>query len=160
MTRNNDAPGTLIEAVNYFADGDVALAFVANLRWPSGEQICPKCSGVAKQYYLKSQRRWKCRYCRHQFSIKVGTIFEDSPVPLSKWLPAVWMLCNCKNGISSHELAGALGVTQKTAWFMLHRIQLAMQSKSFAKASGNVEVDETYIGGKARNISKSKKARV
>jgi transposase-like protein len=100
---------------------------------------------------------WKCRDCKRQFSVKVGTIFEDSPIGLDKWLPALWMIVNHKNGISSHELARALGVTQKTAWFMNHRLRLAMQSNSIEKISGEVEVDETYIGGKARYISKGKR---
>jgi transposase-like protein len=158
--KKTDAPSTLLEAVRYFADEDVALAFLANVRWPSGEQQCPNCGTEAEHYYLSSQKRWKCRECRKQFSIKVGTIFEDSPIKLSQWLPAVWMLVNCKNGISSHELARALGVTQKTAWFMLHRIRLAMQEGTFNKMNGDVEVDETYIGGKARNMHASKRKRV
>lgn len=160
MKRNIDAPATLIEAVQYFADEDAALIFVANLRWPDGEQACPKCGSVGKHYYLKNQRRWKCCDCRKQFTVKVGTIFEDSPLPLSKWLPAVWLLCNCKNGISSHELARAIGVTQKTAWFMLQRIRLAMQAESFEKMNGHVEVDETFIGGRARFMHKAKRERV
>jgi transposase-like protein len=160
MAKKIDAPATLLEAVRYFADEDVALTFLANIRWPAGEQECPKCGSVAQHYYLATQRRWKCRDCRKQFSIKVGTIFEDSPIPLSKWLPAVWLLVNCKNGISSYELARDLKVTQKTAWFMLHRIRLAMQNGSFDKFTGEVEVDETFIGGKARFMHKDKKARV
>lgn len=157
---DQDAPETLLEAVTYFADEEVALAFLANIRWPSGEQGCPKCGSEREHGYLKSRRVWKCRDCGKQFSIKVGTIFEDSPISLSKWLPAMWMLANCKNGISSYELARALGVTQKTAWFMLHRIRLALQSGNFDKMGGDVEVDETYIGGRARFMHKNKKDRV
>jgi len=160
MSDTTKAPATLLEAITYFADRDVALAFLANVRWPDGEQVCPKCGSVAEHYYLKNQRRWKCRDCRKQFSIKVGTIFEDSPISLSKWLPAVWLLVNCKNGISSYELARDLGVTQKTAWFMLHRIREAMRVGSFDKMDGEVEVDETYIGGKAKNMHKAKRERV
>ena len=160
MDTQHDAPETLLEAIQYFADEDVALAFVANLRWPSGEQACPKCGSVGEHYFLKTRRVWKCRDCRKQFSIKVGTIFEDSPVKLSKWLPAVWMLVNCKNGISSYELARDLGVTQKTAWFMLHRIRLAMQDGSVEKMTGEVEVDETYIGGKAKNMHLARRKRI
>ena len=115
---------------------------------------------MGKHYFLQTEKRWKCRDCRKKFSFKVGTIFEDSPIPLSQWLPAIWMLCNCKNGISSHELARALGVTQKTAWFMTHRIRLAMQSGSFEKMDGEVEVDETFIGGRARFMHKAKRDRV
>lgn len=158
---SNDAPATLLEAVTYFADENVAHAFMANLRWPNGQQVCPKCGAVDAHYFLKSRRKWKCRACRKQFSLKVGTIFEDSPIKFSKWLPALWMLANCKNGISSYELARALGVTQKTAWFMLHRIRLAMQSETFEKMGqlgGTVEVDETYVGGLAKNMHKAQRA--
>ena len=154
------APETLLQAVAYFADKDVAHEFVARLRWPDGEQTCPHCGSVGEHYFLKSRRIYKCRDCRKQFSIKVGTIFEDSPIALSKWLPAMWMLANCKNGISSYELARALGVTQKTAWFMLHRIRLAMQSDDFGKMDGEIEADETYIGGKAKNMHRSRKTRI
>ena len=160
MPNVDKAPETLLEAVLYFADEEVSLAFVANLRWPTGEQDCPKCGSVNEHYFLKTRRVWKCKDCKKQFSVKIGTIFEDSAIPLSKWLPAMWMLVNCKNGISSYELARAIGVTQKSAWFMLHRIRLAMQSDSFDPFDGEVEVDETYIGGKARFMHKAKKARV
>ena len=162
MDTQYDSPETLLEAIQYFADEDAALAFVANLRWPSGEQACPKCGSIGDHYFLKSRRVWKCRDCRKQFSIKVGTIFEDSPIKLSLWLPAVWMLVNCKNGISSYELARDLGVTQKTAWFMLHRICLALQSEGgfFEKMDGEVEVDETYIGGKAKNMHRERRKRI
>lgn len=142
----NRQPRTLLEAVTYFADKDVALQFVAALRWPNGI-ICPNCESDDVGL-LSTRRLWKCRECSKQFSAKVGTIFEDSPIGLEKWMPAMWMIVNCKNGISSYELARALGVTQKTAWFMLHRIRLAMQSKSFRKFKG--DVDETFIGGNAR----------
>jgi transposase-like protein len=145
-------PQNLLEAVRYFSDLDVATEFVANLRWPSGP-VCPKCGGV-EHSYLTTRRIWKCKACKKQFSVKVGTIFEDSALGLDKWLPAVWLIANSKNGISSHELGRALGTTQKSAWFMLHRIRLAMQTGSFEKFSGTVEVDETYIGGKARNMHK------
>ncbi len=151
-------PKTLLEAVRYFADLDVATEHVAKTRWPDGP-VCPACGLVdEKHYYLKTRRVWKCRSCKKQFSVKVGTIFEDSPIGLDKWLPAMWMVGNCKNGISSYEVARDLGVTQKTAWFMMHRIRLAMQQGSIDKLSGEVEVDETYIGGKARNMHKSKRA--
>lgn len=154
----NRAPETLLEAVEHFADPDVALDFVAKLRWPDGPE-CPQCEAKDPSF-LKSRRLWKCRACKKQFSVKVGTIFEDSPISLSKWLPAMWLLANCKNGISSYELARALGVTQKTAWFMLHRIRLAMQAQSFGSMGGEVEIDETFIGDKARNMHKSKRERV
>lgn len=143
-------PGTLLEAVRYFADLDVANEFVASLRWPQGP-TCPKCGG-SDHYFLAKRRLWKCKGCQRQFSVKVGTIFEDSPLGLDKWLPAVWLTVNSKNGISSHELARSLGITQKSAWFMLHRIRLVMRTGSFNKFEGTVEVDETYIGGKAANM--------
>jgi transposase-like protein len=150
-------PTSLLEAIQYFSDVDVATEFVASLRWPNGP-VCPRCGGV-EHSYLHTRRVWKCKSCKRQFSVKVGTVFEDSPLGLDKWLPAVWLIANSKNGISSHELGRALGVTQKSAWFMLHRIRLAMQSGSFLKFSGEVEVDETYIGGKARNMHKAERKR-
>jgi transposase-like protein len=152
------APDTLLEAVQYFADKDVALAFVANTRWPRGPE-CPHCH-APEPLFLQTRRIWKCRICKKQFSVKVGTIFEDSPLSLSKWLPAMWMLANCKNGISSYELSRAIGVTQKTAWFMLSRLRLALQSETGGKFGGKVEADETYIGGKARNMHYGKRKRV
>jgi transposase-like protein len=129
------------------------------LRWPDAKVKCPEC-GSEKVCYLAKNRLWKC-YATHpkpRFTLKTGTIFEDSPIALEKWLPAVWMLLNCKNGISSWELHRALGVTQKTAWFMLHRIRLAAQNKTFNKLAGEVEVDETFIGGKARFMHSDKRA--
>jgi transposase-like protein len=150
-------PKTLLEAVRYFSDLDVAIQHVAATRWPDGP-VCPKCGVLdEKHYYLKSRRVWKCRACKKQFSVKVGTIFEDSPIGLDKWLPAMWIIANAKNGVSSCEVHRAIGVTQKTAWFMMHRIRLAMQSGSIEKLSGHVEADETYIGGKARNMHKDKR---
>ena len=157
MNNNRVFPRTLIDTIKHFADADVAVEFLSKIRWPKGP-ICPHC-GNKKVCFLKTRRVFKCttRPCRKQFSIKVGTIFEDSAVGLDKWLPVVWMIVNCKNGISSWELHRALGVTQKTAWFMLHRIRLAMQSGTFEKLSGKVEVDETFIGGKARNMHADKR---
>ena len=156
------APATFLEAVRFFADEEDAIQFLADVRWPDGEQVCPKCGTVGRHYWLKNQRRWRCREkaCRRQFSIKVGTIFEDSPIKLSQWLPAVWLLVNCKNDISSYELSRHLGVTQKTAWFMLQRIREALRMGSFEKMDGEVEVDETYIGGKAKNMHIAKRKRV
>lgn len=136
---------------------DVATEYVAKLRWPEGS-VCPRCGILdEKHYYLKTRRVWKCRACKKQFSVKVGTIFEDSPIGLDKWLAAIWMIANCKNGVSSYEIHRAIGVTQKTAWFMMHRIRLAMQTGTFEKLSGKVEADETFIGGKARNMHKDKR---
>lgn len=148
-------PTTLLEAVRYFADEDVAVAFVAKLRWPDGP-VCPRC-GDKRHYYLSTRRRWKCKACQKQYSVKIGTIFEDSPIGFDKWLPCLWMVANSKNGISSHEMARSLGVTQKTAWFMDHRIRLAMKTGTFQKLSGEVEFDEAYIGGSPKNYSKSKR---
>ena len=157
---SDSTPQTLLQAVTFFADNDAAIQYVADMRWANGEQYCPKCGSVAKHYFMKTRKRWKCRDCRHQFSVKVGTIFEGSPIKLSKWMPAVWMLANSKNGISSYELARALGVTQKTAWFMLHRIREAMKGEDFRMFDGEVEADETYIGGKAKNMHIEKRKRV
>lgn len=151
-------PQTLLEAIQFFADKDVAQTFLVTLRWPDGHPTCPRCNGQ-KVSYVTTRRTWTCLNCRKQFSAKVGTIFEDSPVTLTKWLPAMWMVANCKNGISSHELARALGVTQKTAWFMVHRIRLAMQAGTFDKFSGQVEADETFIGGRARFMHKDRRER-
>jgi transposase-like protein len=159
MNKTIAAPTTLVQAVRYFSNPDVSLAFLAGLRWPDGV-TCPIC-GSKENSFLKTRRIWKCKGCGKQFSVKLGTVFEDSPIGLDKWLPAIWLLVNAKNGISSYELHRALGVTQKTAWFMLHRIRLAMQTKTFTKRfKGEVEVDETFIGGRARFMHKDKKARV
>src|ERR1035441_9929520 len=152
------AHATLRDAILYFADFEHCHKFMVDLRWSDGRVKCPVC-GSEKVTYLAKNRVWKC-YAVHpkpRFTLKTGTIFEDSPIPLEKWLPAVWMILNDKNGISSWELHRAIGVTQKTAWFMLHRIRLAMQSKTFNKLGGEVEVDETFIGGKARNMHKSRR---
>jgi transposase-like protein len=153
VSKRKALPTSLLEAVRYFTDLDVATEFVAKLRWPNGP-VCPNCGGV-EYSYLTTRRLWKCKECKRQYSVKVGTIFEDSPLGLDKWLPAVWLVANSKNGISSHELARALGVTQKSSWFMTHRIRLAMQTGSFDKLDGTVEVDESFIGGKARNMHRS-----
>jgi transposase-like protein len=146
-------PKTLQQAVRYFADEQTCIDTVAAIRWPNGP-VCPKCQH-REHYYLATQKRWKCKKCAKQFSIKSGTIFEDSAIPLDKWLIALWMLVNCKNGISSYEVGRALGLTQKSAWFVLHRLRLALQKGSLVKLGGpdgEVEVDETFIGGKARNM--------
>jgi len=150
-------PTTLIEAIRYFSDIDVCTQFVAKLRWPT-HPVCPRCGSV-EHSYLTTRRVWKCKGCKKQFSVKLGTIFEDSALGLDKWLPAIWLIANSKNGISSHELGRALGITQKSAWFMLHRIRLAMQTGNFNKLDGEIEVDESYIGGKARNMHKDVRKR-
>jgi transposase-like protein len=152
-----ELPETLQEAIAYFADKTRALEFMIALRWPDGVVRCNRCE-CADVRFMASVMRWKCRECKnHQFSVKVGTLFEDSPLGLEKWLPAFWLITNAKNGISSCEIARALGVTQKTAWFMLQRIRLALQNESLRKQTGQVEVDETFIGGKARNMHKGKR---
>src|SRR5438105_1130072 len=151
-------PQTLIEAVRYFADPAVCHGYMLKVKWPRGRVVCPKCGGE-NIGVIASRRMLQCKAkeCRKQFSAKVGTIFEDSPLPLSSWFVAVWSIANAKNGVSSCELARALGVTQKSAWFMLHRIRLAMQDGSLVSIGGQVEADETFIGGKARFMHKSKK---
>jgi transposase-like protein len=157
-----EAPKTLRDAIIYFADPDNCVAYMVAHRWPDGV-FCPTC-GRTGVTWLATQRKWQCKsaHAKRQFSAKVGTIFEDSPLGLEKWLPAAWIIATAKNGVSSCEIARSLGVTQKTAWFMLHRIRKAMQSGSLMKMGGNggeVEVDETFIGGKARNMHLSKRQR-
>ncbi len=146
-----DTPKTLLEAVTYFSDPRVCFEAMLAVKWPDGKPICPKC-GHDEAYIIRTRSLLDCKKCRKTYSVKVGTIFEDSPLPLQKWFVAIWCIANAKNGISSCELGRALGVTQKTAWFMLHRIRLAMQTGSFRKLAGEVEVDETFIGGRARNM--------
>src|SRR5712671_5109903 len=146
---------TLQQAIRYFSDEQVCIDTVAGLRWPDGIPTCPKCA-YKEHYWLATQKRWKCKKCSRQFSVKQHTIFEDSPLSLDKWLTALWMIVNCKNGISSHEVARDLGITQKSAWFMLHRLRLALQSRTLlmSKAGGpdsEVEVDETFVGGQKKN---------
>ena len=147
-------PETALEAIRYFGDPDNCHSFMVKMRWPNGI-TCPRCGSEKIGKLVLPRRIWNCGGCKKQFSAKVRTIFEDSPLGLDKWLPAVWLIVNAKNGISSCELARSVGVTQKTAWFMLHRIRLALHEGSFDKLSGRVEADETFIGGKARNRHKS-----
>ena len=153
-------PQTLLEAIRYFADPDTCLDYMVQSRWPNGV-TCPTC-GNSEVTFLSTRRIWKCKttHSKQQFSAKVGTIFEDSPIGLDKWLSTMWLIANAKNGVSSYEIHRSIGVTQKTAWFMLHRIRLAMQSDSFDQMGGSVEADETYIGGKARNMHKHRLARI
>jgi transposase-like protein len=160
MRNEHDTPETLLEAVKYYADFEHCKAVMIEARWPDGIVRCPAC-GSDHVRYMANTRRWKCygKHPRPQFSLKVGTIFEDSPLGLDKWLVAVWLLADSKNGISSYELGRALGVTQKTAWFMLHRVRKAMQAGTFMKLDGEVEVDETFIGGKARNMHVAQRER-
>ena len=156
-------PKTLQQAINYFADPDNCLKYLIARRWKDGV-VCPTCESKNVSF-VASRRVWQCKtlHPKSQFSIKVGTIFEDSPIGLDKWLTAMWMMANCKNGASSWEMHRTLGVTQKSAWFMLQRIRLAMQGKNAGKLGGpgsEVEIDETFIGGKSRNMHRSKRARV
>src|ERR1700688_2228610 len=155
-TKHIPEPKTLQEAIVYFGDPDRCFEFAKKLRWPDGNVVCPRCS-VAKNSFIKTRKLWFCYACKRQFTIKVKTIMEDSPISLDKWMTAFWLLANCKNGISSHELGRALGVTQATAWLMCHRIRKAMEVGSFAKLAGEVESDETFIGGAAKNMHKAKR---
>src|SRR3954468_24371255 len=156
----NESPKTLQDAILYFSDPKVCEDALVAARWSRGVQ-CPHC-GSLKVRRLETQKRWECsnKHPRRQFSAKVGTIFEDSPIKLSKWFVAIWLIASAKNGISSYELHRAIGITQKSAWFVLHRIRLAMQARSFEKKfEGEVEVDETFIGGKARNMHFDRRSR-
>ncbi len=158
-----ESPKTLLEAIQYFSNEQICIDTVAMMRWPQGVR-CGYCD-ADKPYYLNTQKRWKCRSCRKQFSVKVNSIFEDSPIRLQKWLPALWLIVNCKNGVSSYEIARDLGITQKSAWFMLQRLRLALKARDFGFKMGSgeggaVEVDETYIGGKVQNMHKGRKLKI
>jgi transposase-like protein len=155
----SNEPQTLVEAIRHFADPDVTLNTMVELRWPTGVH-CPTC-GRTDVRFIATRRMWECKekHPKKQFSAKIGTIFEDSPLSLDKWFVAIWMIANCKNGVSSYEVHRALGVTQKTAWFMLHRIRLAMQTGSFIRSGGEFEADETFVGGKSKNMSKTRRAK-
>src|ERR1039458_5352054 len=170
-SRNGSAdcgPNSLQEAIQYFSGNlYIATEFLAAIRWPEGAQ-CPACES-RQHSYISTRRIWKCRDCGRQYSAKLGTIFEDSPIPLDKWMLAVWMIVNCKNGVSSYEIAKDVKVTQKSAWFMLHRIREAMgTAKGFgakpkighSDGGSGVEVDETFVGGKIANMHKDKKDRL
>jgi transposase-like protein len=157
MNTEIEFPETLQNAFEFFGNEDNAFAFMVKLRWPNGAQ-CPRC-GSSEVRRISTRKIWECKNCvsLKQFSVKVGTIFEDSPISLGKWWCAIWLISNSKNGVSSCELHRTLGVTQKTAWFMLQRIRLALQNGSIVKIAGQVEADETFIGGKARNMHKGKR---
>src|SRR6202165_2500821 len=150
-------PDTLMEAIQYFADPLKCIQFFAGLRWDDGAAVCPQCQSK-RVSFLGTRLMWKCLDCKKQFSIKVGTIFEDSPIGLDKWLCAMFLIANCKNGVSSYEIGRDIKVTQRTAWFMLQRIRHAMHTGTFNKLSGQIEADETFIGGKARNMHATKRA--
>lgn len=149
----------LTEAIRFFADPEDCIDSVAAMRWPDGKPVCPKC-GKLDHYWLATQSRWKCKACAKQFSVKVGTVFEDSPLSLDKWLITLWMLVNCKNGISSYEVASTVGVTQKSAWFMLQRLRKVLQDEDRTKLNGQIEVDGSFIGGKARNMHNKKRRKM
>jgi len=156
-------PKTLTQAIRYYSDEQTCIDAVAALRWADGKPVCPKChtgEGERKHYWLDAQKRWKCYSCRKQFSVKVGTPFEDSPLSLDVWLIALWMLCNCKNGVSSYEIGRATGIAQKSAWFVLQRLRLVMKDARPVQiglgADNPVEIDETYIGPKPKNMHKNK----
>lgn len=158
--QDENFPKTLHNAVKFFAQPDAAFEFLKSLRWPDGVVRCPSCE-ASEVRFVKTRKIWECKHCiKKQFSARVGTIFEDSPLPLEKWFIALWLLVNAKNGISSYELHRSLGVTQKTGWFMLQRLRLAVQNGSVVKMSGTCEADETYIGAKARFMHKSKRTGV
>jgi hypothetical protein len=160
MKATETDPQTLQEAILHYADFENCKSFMISLRWPDGIVKCPRC-GSEKVFWIEKEHVWKC-YGKHdheKFSLKTGTVMEDSPIGIDKWLAALWLICNCKNGVSSCEVARDLGVTQKSAWFLNHRIRYALHEGSFDKFSGEVEVDETFIGGKARNMHVDKRER-
>ena len=138
-------PQNLAEAIRCFSDPDVAIEFVARLRWPDGP-VCPRCGGT-EHSYLRTRRLWKCRTCGRQFSVKVGTLFEGSPIGLDKWLTAIWMVANSKDEVSSYDIQQTIGVTQKTAWSMMRRIRRAMQTGPFESLSGKAEIDGSFTRG-------------
>jgi transposase-like protein len=156
-------PKTLIEAIRYFSDEQVCINAVAALRWVDGKPVCPKCGAEEnerKHYWLDTQKRWKCYLCRKQFSVKQGTIFEDSPIHLSKWMCALWLLVNCKNGVSSYEVARDLDITQKSAWFVLQRLRFILKDVTPVKMGGSgtpVQMDESFHGGKPKNMHRSRR---
>jgi transposase-like protein len=154
-------PQTLTDAVRYYSNEQTCIDLLASLRWPDGQVICTACGEVGNTIWLANQKRWKCRGCKKQFSIKVGTIMEDSPIGLDKWMVAFWMLANCRNGVSSYEIMRAIGVTQKSTWHMLHRIRLAMTDLATGKlgAATPIEIDETFVGGKVKNMHKSRRVK-
>ena len=160
MKHAKNFPKGLLAATRYFADPDVCVDFVSAMRWPEGP-VCPHCDGK-RVSYLSPRRIFKCmaKDCHKQFSVKTGSVFEDSPIPLDKWLTAVWLVVNCKNGVSSYEIMRHTEVTQKTAWFMLHRIRLALRDANWGKIDGDggpIEIDETAIGGKYKNMHRSRR---
>lgn len=161
MITETPLPKTLQQAVKAFADEQFCIDLISAMRWTDGQAVCPKCKQT-NSHFMASRKVWQCKNkeCKKQFSVKVGTIFEDSPISLEKWLMSMWLIVNAKNGISSYELHRGVGITQKSAWFVLHRIRLAMTVGSIEKLSGEVEVDETYIGGVAKNMHIKKRKEI
>ncbi len=156
-------PTTLTAAIRYYSDEQTCINAVAAMRWENGKPTCPKCNtaqGNRKHYWLAAQKRWKCYSCRKQFSVKVGSIFEDSALPLDKWMVALWMLVNCKNGVSSYELSRATGMGQKAAWFVLQRLRHTMNETHNEKIQGTVQIDECYVGGKPKNMHVSRRQKI
>jgi transposase-like protein len=154
-------PKTLQQAIVYFSDPERCFDFAVKLRWPDGKIICPRCSSD-QHYFIKTRKLWLCRGCNKQFTLKVNTIFEDSPLGLDKWMTAFWMLVSCKNGVSSMEIHRALGITQKSAWFMLQRLREALKESKFGRGKiggpgSELEADETFVGGKMKNMHKDKR---
>jgi transposase-like protein len=157
-------PKTLQEAISFFSDPNRTFEYAKRYRWPSGEITCPRCQ-KGKHSFVKTRKLWFCYVCKKQFTLKVGTIMEDSPISLDKWMTAFWMLSNCKNGISSYELAKAIGIHQESAWFMLQRIREVMKGKPTGKKLGGgpgteCEADETFVGGLSKNMHRSRRLRV
>jgi transposase-like protein len=153
-------PKTLTEAIRYYSDEQTCIDTVASLKWPDGKPVCPKCQTTEsdrKHYWLDAQKRWKCYSCRKQFSVKVGTIFEASPLSLDVWMVSLWMLCNCKNGVSSYEIGRATGIAQKSAWFVLQRLRYMLDQTTKGTP---VEIDECFIGGKPKNMHSKRRAQI
>lgn len=159
-------PRTLTEAIRYYSDEQTCINAVAMMRWQDGSPVCPKCGaeqGTRNHYWLKTQKRWKCYSCRKQFSVKVGTAFEDSPLSLDVWLIALWMLCNCRNGVSSYEIGRATGIAQKSAWFVLQRLRLVLKDVKpvmMGHTGTPVEMDECFVGGKPKNMHRSRRLKL
>jgi transposase-like protein len=159
---NIKQPRSLQEAIAYFADPERAFVYAVNLRWPGKVITCPRC-GCERHSFLRTRLMWFCKGCKKQFSVKVGTIFEDSPLGMDKWMTAFWMVCNCKNGVSSAEMARTLKITQKSAWFMLHRVREVIKNNSVEKlgsTGGAVESDETFIGPKPQRMHKDRRIKL
>jgi transposase-like protein len=162
MSNTLQLPKTLQEAVSYFSDAQKTFDYAVKLRWPDGKVACPRCDGT-EHSFISTRRIWFCKGCKKQFTVKVGTIFEDSALGMDKWMIGVWLIVNAKNGISSYEVARALGITQKSAWHMMHRVRRALHEKETVQLGGEgkeVEVDETFVGGAARFMHAARRKRV